>query len=127
MVNTRLRLSEVDAPKSLGEKLSEYLARPPQPLLRFYGEIGTEQSSEGVILVFSVRNGLPLPLMYGVYVNINYVGGGKDYISETDHIGPFSTDNWRLLIGNSTPANVIIELGLTPFEIKTDKVEVNIA
>ncbi|GAI56886.1 unnamed protein product, partial [marine sediment metagenome] len=28
-----LELVEIDRPKSLGEKIAEYLARPPQPIL----------------------------------------------------------------------------------------------
>jgi len=31
-------LRESDKPKTFGEKLAEYLARPPLPILRFYGD-----------------------------------------------------------------------------------------
>jgi len=112
-------LKESDRPKSLGEKISEYLARPPQPILRFYGDFGTEITDGKKHLLFAVRNGLPLPLFYGIYIKSN-----AEYIEKTDHIGPFSIDNWRLTLDTAGPAQAEIRVGLLPFEILTDKAQI---
>ena len=116
-------LKEVDRPKSLGEKISEYLARPPQPILRFYGDFSTELANSKKHLLFAVRNGLPLPLLYGIYVKATY-DSFVDYIEKTDHIGPFSIDNWRLTLDSDRPAQVEIRAGLVPFEIVTDRAKI---
>jgi len=118
-------LREVDRPKSLGEKISEYLARPPQPILKFYGDFGTELTNGKKHLLFAVRNGLPIPLLYGIYVRASY-DSFKDYIEKTDHIGPFSTDDWRLTLDTTDPAVVEIRVGLIPFEIMTDKAQITV-
>lgn len=118
-----LELVESDRPRTLAEKIAEYLARPPQPILKFYGGLKTQTSDGRRHILFSVRNGLPIPLLYGIYAEVTY-NSSKDYISETDHIGPFSTDNWRLTIDNERPSSVNIRVGLVPFEIMTDRVEV---
>jgi len=114
-------LREVDRPKSLGEKISEYLARPPQPILKFYGNFSTELSNGKKYLLFAVRNGLPLPLLYGIYIKANY-----DYIEKTDHIGPFSTDDWRLTLDTAGPAVIEIRVGLVPFELMTDRAQITV-
>ena len=113
-------LREVDKPKSLGEKIAEYLARPPQPVLKFYGDFSTELANGKKHLLFAVRNGLPLPLLYGIYVRASY-DSLADYIEKTDHIGPFSTDDWRLTLDTTDPAVVEIRVGLVPWEIMTDR------
>jgi len=118
-----LELVEVDRPKSLGEKISEYLARPPQPVLKFYGDFATEVTDGKRHLLFAVRNGLPLPLLYGIYVKATY-DSFTDYIEKTDHIGPFSTDNWRLTLDTTQPAQIEIRVGLVPLEITTDRVKI---
>lgn len=112
-------LREVDRPKSLGEKISEYLSRPPQPVLRFYGDFRTELADGKKHLLFAVRNGVPLPLLYGIYVKARY-NSFADFIEKTDHIGPFSTDDWRLTLNTLEPTEVEIRVGLVPFEIMTD-------
>lgn len=117
-----LELIEIDKPKTIGEKVAEFLAKPPQPILRFYGGISTEADRQGRQILFSVRNGVPLPLLYGVYVEAKY-DSLTDYIERTDHIGGFCTDNWRLEFDNNLPAQVQIRLGIVPFEILTDKAE----
>jgi len=114
-------LREVDRPKSLGEKISEYLAKPPQPVLRFYGDFATEIASDGKHLHFAVRNGLPLPLLYGLYIKAD-----SEYIEKTDHIGPFSVDNWRLTLDNIQSMMVEIRLGLVPVEILTDRAQITV-
>lgn len=114
-----LELVEVDRPKSIGEKISEYLARPPQPILRFYGDFSSEVTDGKKHLLFAVRNGMPLPLLYGIYIKAD-----AEYIERTDHIGPFSVDNWRLTMDNAEPAEVEIRVGLVPFEILTDKAKI---
>ena len=119
-----LELVEVDRPKGLGEKIAEFLAKPPQPVLRFYGDISTELAN-GRHLLFAVRNGLPLPLLYGIYVRASY-DSLTDYIEKTDHIGPFSTDDWRLTLDTTDPAVVRIRVGLIPFEIMTDKAQITV-
>ena len=116
-------LREVDRPKSLGEKVAEYLSRPPQPVLRFYGDFSSETSNGQRHLLFAVRNGLPLPLLYGIYARANY-DSFVDYIEKTDHIGPFSTDNWRLTLGTTAPAQIALMVGLIPLEILTDRAEI---
>ena len=116
-------LREVDRPKNIGEKISEYLARPAQPILRFYGDFSTEITNGKRHLLFAVRNGLPLPLLYGIYAKVTY-DSFTDYIEKTDHIGPFSTDDWRLTIESVAPAQLEIRVGLIPFEILTDKVKI---
>jgi len=117
-----LELLEYDKPKSLGAKLAEYLARPPQPILRFY-QYSAEGWNGGRQLLLSVRNGLPLPLLYGLYVNAAY-DDHSDYAEKSDHIGPFSTDDWRLTLDSNEPAQLDIRLGLVPFEIQTDRLKV---
>ena len=104
-------LRESDVPKSFGEKVSEFASRPPQPVLRFKDEPWWEGNS----LVFNLRNGTLFPLLYGVYVEAD-----GDYAERTDHIGPFSTDLWRLTF-DSRPSKVEIKVGLLPFEIQTDR------
>ena len=118
-------LREVDKPKSLGEKISEYVAKPPQPLLKFYGDFNTELANGKKHLLFAVRNGLPIPLLYGIYVRASY-DSFTDYIEKTDHIGPFSTDDWRLTLDTTDPAVVEIRVGLVPLEIMTDKTRITV-
>ena len=119
-----LELIEVDRPKTFTEKISEYLARPPQPILRFYGDFSREEASDDKThILFAVRNGLPLPLLYGIYVKVSY-DSFVDYIEKTDHIGPFSTDNWRLTLDTTAPAQIELRVGLVPFEILTDRVQI---
>lgn len=114
-------LREVDRPKTIGEKVAEYLSRPPQPILRFYGDFSTEIANGKTLLHFAVRNGMPLPLLYGIYVEAD-----AEYIEKTDHVGPFSTDNWRLTLDNYQPLVVEIRLGLVPVEILTDRVQITV-
>jgi len=116
-------LRESDRPKSLSEKIAEALGRPPMPVLRFYGDFSTEVSDGKRHLLFALRNGLPLPLFYGIYVRTSY-DSFTDYVEKTDHIGPFSTDDWRLTLDTTGPSQVEIIVGLLPFEILTDRVEV---
>ncbi|MBA7716532.1 hypothetical protein ES703_125605 [subsurface metagenome] len=118
-----LTLVEVDRPKTLGEKISEFLARPPQPILRFYGDFSTETTNGKRHLLFAVRNGLPLPLLYGIYVEARY-NTLTDYMEKTDHIGPFSTDDWRLTLDTIQSAQLELRLGLIPFEVMTDRVKI---
>ena len=122
-MTTKLQLVEIDRPRSLGEKLAEYLARPPQPLLKFYGPIEEELAFDGCHVTFAVRNGLPIPLLYGVYVTIRQ-NSSVEYISKTDHIGPFSTDDWRLTLDRNGETGVEIRVGLVPFEILTERVQI---
>ena len=114
-----LEIVESDSPKSLGEKISEALGRPPMPILRFYGDMSKDDNR----VSFAVRNGLPLPLFYGIYVEASH-DSQVEYIEKVDHIGPFSVDDWRLTI--ETPAEVEIRVGILPFEILTDKVKIAI-
>ena len=114
-----LLLRESDRPKSLGEKIAEYVARPPLPVLRFYGDFSNEGADGRRALHFAVRNGLPLPLLYGIYVKAD-----GEYIEKTDHIGPFSIDDWILDMENKAESQVDIRVGILPFEILTDKVKV---
>ncbi len=118
-------LREVDKPKTLGEKLAEYFARPPQPILKFYGDFSTELANGKKHLLFAVRNGLPLPLLYGIYVQASY-NSLTDYIEKTDHIGPFSTDDWRLTLDTTGPAVVEIRVGLIPFEFLLDRTQITV-
>ena len=118
-------LKEHDIPKSLGEKVSEFLARPPQPALRFYGDFSMETANGKKHLLFALRNGLPLPLFYGIYVRTSY-NSFTDYIEKTDHVGPFGTDDWRLTLDTMQPAQVEIKAGLVPFEILTDRVQITV-
>lgn len=118
-----LDLVEYDVPKTFGEKIAEYLARPPQPILRFYGKLTTELGEGKRHLLFAVRNGIPLPLLYGIYVEAKY-NSFTDYIEKTDHIGPFSIDNWRLTLDTTSPAQVIMRVGLVPFEILLDEAKI---
>ncbi|GAH54625.1 unnamed protein product [marine sediment metagenome] len=120
-----LLLQEVDKPKSLGEKISEYLARPPQPILKFYGDFRTELANGKKHLLFAVRNGLPLPLLYGIYVKASY-NSLTDYIEKTDHIGPFSTDDWRLTLDSTGPTVIEIRVGLIPFEFLLDRTQITV-
>jgi len=118
-----LELVEVDRPKSIGEKIAEYLARPPQPVLKFYGGFTTETSDGKRHILFAVRNGLPLPLLYGIYAKASY-DSFVDYIEKTDHIGPFSTDNWRLTLDTTSPAQIELRVGLVPLEILLDQAQI---
>ena len=116
-------LKEIDRPKTFGEKLSEYLAHPPQPILRFYGNFSTETTNGRRHILFAVRNGLPLPLLYGIYARAVY-DTFTDYAEKTDHVGPFSTDNWRLTLDTISLAQIELRVGLIPFEILTDRVQI---
>ena len=116
-------LREADRPKSLGEKIAEAMGRPPMPILRFYGDFATEMANGKRHLLFSLRNGVPLPLFYGIYMRTSY-NSFTDYIEKTDHIGPFSIDDWRLTLDTTEPAQVEIRVGLLPFEILTDKAQI---
>jgi len=118
-----LQLLEVDRPRTIGEKIAEYLARPPQPILRFYGDFSSEVSNGKRHVLFAVRNGLPLPLLYGIYVKASY-NSFADYIEKTDHIVPWSTDNWRLTLDIISPAQIELRVGLVPLEILTDRVQI---
>ncbi|MBA7659538.1 hypothetical protein ES703_67519 [subsurface metagenome] len=118
-----LELLEVDRPKTIGEKLAEYLSRPPQPILKFYGGFSSEVSNGKRHLLFAVRNGLPLPLLYGIYVEARY-DSFADYAEKTDHIGPFSVDDWRLTLDTTRPAQIELRVGLVPPEILTDCVQI---
>jgi len=118
-----LQLLEVDRPRTIGEKIAEYLARPPQPILKFYGDFSSEVTDGKRHLLFAVRNGLPLPLLYGIYVEARY-DGLADYAEKTDHIGPFSTDGWRLTLDTTSPAQIELRVGLVPLEILTDRVQI---
>ena len=118
-------LRESDRPKSLGEKIAEALGRPPQPVLRFYGDFSTETADGKRHLLFAVRNGVPLPLLYGIYVRTGY-NSFADYVEKTDHIGPWSIANWRLTLNTVGPAQIEIRVGLIPFEILTDKAQISV-
>lgn len=120
-----LELIEIDRPKTIGEKIAEYLARPPQPILRFYGDFSTEVSNGKRHILFTVRNGLPIPLLYGIYTKASY-DSFTDYIEKTDHIGPFSTDDWRLTLDITEPAQIELRVGLVPLEIVTDRVKISV-
>jgi len=120
-----LELIEVDRPKTIGEKIAEYLARPPQPILRFYGDFSSEVTDGERHILFAVRNGLPLPLLYGIYVKASY-NSFADYIEKTDHIGPFSVDDWRLTLDTTSPAQIELRVGLVPLEILTDRAQIAI-
>ncbi|MBA7667267.1 hypothetical protein ES703_75352 [subsurface metagenome] len=116
-------LKESDKPKTLGEKIAEFAARPPLPLLRFYGDFSTETADGKRHLLFAVRNGMPLPLFYGIYVRASY-DSFADYVEKADHIGPFSIDNWRLTLDTTGPSQMEIRVGLLPFEILTDRAQI---
>jgi len=118
-----LLLRESDRPKSLGEKIAEALGRPPMPILKFYGDFSTEMADGKRHLLFAVRNGMPLPLFYGIYVRTSY-DSFTDYVEKTDHIGPFSIDDWRLTLDTAEPAQVEIRVGLLPFEILLDEARI---
>ncbi|MBA7483523.1 hypothetical protein ES707_19038 [subsurface metagenome] len=118
-----LQLLEVDRPKTIGEKIASYLARPPQPILKFYGGFNTEVSNGKRHLLFAVRNGLPLPLLYGIYVEARY-DSLADYAEKTDHIGPFSTDDWRLTLDTTSPAQIELRVGLVPLEFISDRAQI---
>ena len=112
-----LELVESDTPKTMSQKVAEYAARPPIPILRFY----KEPKRTGDYLEFSVRNGTIVPLLYNVAVEIRY-DNTVDYIQVADHIGPFSEDKWRLRFTQSEPGpgQCTITTGLLPFEFQTD-------
>ncbi|GAI64130.1 unnamed protein product [marine sediment metagenome] len=118
-----LELLEVDRPKTIGEKISEYLARPPKPICKFYGGFSSEVTDGKRHILFAVRNGLPLPLLYGIYVEARY-DSLADYAEKTDHIGPFSTDDWRLTLDTTSPAQIELRVGLVPLEIILDRAQI---
>jgi len=105
-----ISLVESDAPKVTGEWLAQFLARPPMPIIRFFDE----PRVEGKAITFRVRNGLPLPLLYGVYISTN-----GDYAEKADHIGPFGVDTWKVTF-DTAPSTFEIKVGLVPFELQTD-------
>ena len=119
-------LRESDKPKSLGEKIAEFAARPPLPILKFYGDFRTEMADGKRHLLFAVRNGMPIPLIYGIYVKSRY-DSFADYAEKSDHIGPFSIDNWRLTLDATGPAQAEIRVGLLPFELLTDKAQIAVS
>ena len=117
-----LKLVESDRPKSLGDKIAEFMARPPLPILRFTGEAKSDRVEGHRNVYFAVRNGLPLPVFYGIYVEAKDTETGVrvNYIEKADHIGPFSTDDWRLTLPDRSVV-VDIRLGILPFEIQTGR------
>ena len=123
MEEALILLRESDKPKSLGEKIAEALGKPPMPVLRFYGDFSTEVTNGKRHLLFSLRNGVPLPLFYGIYVRTSH-NSFTDYVEKTDHIGPFSIDDWRLTLDTMQPSQVEIRVGLLPFEILTDEAQI---
>lgn len=106
-----VHLIESDKPKLAMDWLSQLLARPPQPILRFFGDF----KRDGNTLTFAIRNGVPLPLLYGVYVEAD-----GDYAEATDSMLPFSVDTWRVEF-DVMPASVDIRVGLVPVEFQTDR------
>jgi len=118
-------LKESDKPKNLGAKIAEYAASPPKPVLKFYGPIHKEVDMAKRNIFFSVRNGTPLPLLYSITAEVIY-NRFHDYRRMDDHIGPFSTDNWRLTLDNIEPAQLKLIAGLVPFEIETDTMMMSI-
>ena len=118
-----LELVEIDKPKLADQWLSQFLARPPQPVLRFYGDFSSEVADGRRHILFAIRNGLPLPLLYGIYAKASY-DSFTDYIEKTDHIGPWSVDDWRLTLDTTKPAQIELRVGLVPFEISTDRVQI---
>jgi len=120
-----LQLVESDRPKTFLKKLAEYTASPPKPILRFYGPIDKKSGMGKRHILFSVRNGVLLPLLYSVTIKVNYYGF-TDYCRKDDHIGPFSVDDWRLTLENIEPGQLTIILGIVPFEITTDTMMVAI-
>ncbi|MBA7542151.1 hypothetical protein ES705_34470 [subsurface metagenome] len=118
-------LREVDKPKTAGQWLSQFFARPPQPVLRFYKDFTTETTDGRRHILFAVRSGVPLPLLYGIYVEARY-DSFTGYIEKTDHILPFSTDDWRLTLDTTEPAQIELRVGLVPVEILTDRVKITV-
>ncbi len=47
-----------------------------------------------------------------------------EYIEKTDHIGPFSIDDWGLKLDTTEPVVVEIGVGLLRFEILTDQARI---
>lgn len=117
-----LLLKESDSPKSIRDKIAEYVGRPPQPILKFYKDFRIQPADDGKHLLFAVRNGLPLPLLYGIYIETD-----TEYIEKTDHIGPWSVDDWRLTIENVETKQVSIRVGVLPFEILTDRATIDVS
>lgn len=120
-----LELIESDSPKTFGEKVAEYTASPPKPILKFYGSARKEVAMAKRNIFFSVRNGTPLPLLYSITAEAIY-NRFHDYCRKTDHIGPFSVDDWRLTLDNIEPAQLKLIVGLVPFEIETDTMMLSI-
>lgn len=104
-------LKESDWPKSFREKIAEFIGRPPKPLIRFEDE----PRWDGNTLHFAVRGGLPLPLLYDIYVEAD----GSE-AERADFMHAFSLDRWAVAF-DKRPSRVEIRVGIVPFEILGDR------
>ena len=119
-----LKLYESDSPRSFNSKLAEYTAKPAWPSIRFLkDQISVITQPSGKRIEFAVRSGLPIPLVYTIYVEAMR-GDKSEKIHTYDHIGPISTDDWVLEIEEWEPEKVEMKVGIEPWEIGTDTVEV---
>ena len=119
-----LKLYESDTPRTFQSKFTEYVQKPAWPSLRFLkDQVQVRDQPEGTRIEFAVRSGLPVPLIYAIYVEaLGSSQSEKTY--DYEHIGPFSTDDWVLEIREWEPERVEVRVGLEPFEVQTDSIEV---
>ena len=118
-------LRESDAPRSFQSKIAEYVQKPAAPTIRFLkDQIKVEEvPGGGKRIRFALRSGLPIPLIYSVLIRAQ--GNGLvDELIDYDHIAPFSTDDWVADISGFSPDSVHLEVGIEPFEIRTDRMDV---
>lgn len=122
-----LKIYESDIPRTFHSKLAEYVQKPAWPSLRFLkAQVRVTRGPGRVRIDFAVRSGLPIPLIYAIWVEAYNTHEGEmlERGYEYDHIGPLSTDDWTVEISEWVPSKVVLRVGIEPFEIGTDRVEI---
>lgn len=117
-------LRESDRPRKFASKLAEFVQKPAAPTILFLkDQLRVEPMPTGRRVVFAVRSGLPIPIIYTIFSRASD-GRLSEEMADYDHIGPFSTDDWVLEITGWKPDTVHLKLGIEPFEFFTDEVSV---
>lgn len=119
-------LRESDAPRTLASKLAEWVQKParPKPFILKDQIRASRIPSGGRRVDFAIRQGSPFPIIYSVLARATDSRGQFEEVIDYDHIGPFSTDDWVLEIRDWLPDQIIIKVGLEPFEFEMDRVSI---
>ena len=119
-------LRESDNPRTFMSKFVEYVQKPAWPSLKFLKDnIRTSLIPDGGHRVeFEVRSGVIIPFIYTIQAVASNLQGLEEELVDYDHIGPLSTDGWVLEIRGWEPQELVLTLGIMPFEIRTDQAQI---